>query len=472
MNMRLFTIMAAIGCAACGLPQLAAATQGTPPASPAALPMDMAGRLNDLLAAMTKTNDDDFYAAASLVVDAAGDEQDFLRLMTAAADAGSPAARYWLATYLLPTGEKDPAAAARAVGLMEAAAGQGYVPAMVEYACLLSAGVGCGKDQKKAMSVLMDACKQGSQRARAIYLLFTGRLEAGNLELPEIASELKKGNYYLEEILATRQTEAAEAERWLRLADSHGSALAPYALTQLQDLPGVNPQEALSLLQRAAERHHVQAMSLLGMVMMRPDLVQGGNAPSGSREEAQQGMRLLLIATALGDTSVLATMLANGEWETDTPAAGRICSLFRRNYMSGKEDGAGLGYCMATGKGCPQDVEGGLALLEESRRQGTAQWVNQALASLYFNGDGVKADLRKSIDYLGEDAAAGAIHAYAMMAALTALGNSHTPPDLRQAGFYLKMAVEAGDTQARQVYDSILHEGGWRFMPALFRERD
>lgn len=458
-----------VGGLLCGIPLLlpAEAAGEASLSSPAA--DDVASRLHGVLAAMARTNDDDFYAAASLVIDASGDERDFCRLMSEAADAGSPAACLWLARYLLPARHKDATAAQRAAGLASRAAGQGYVPAMVEYACLLKEGIGCAQDQKKAMAVLMDACRQGNRRARALYLAFTGRLGEGKEELPEVASELEKGNCFLEEMIAMQQTGPVEAERWFRRADLHGSAVAPYALSQMK-FPGVKGQEPLDCLRRAAERHHIQAMSLLGMVLLRPDLVQQGNNRWQVGEDAREGLRLLLIATALGDGSVLGNMLAGGELESDAPIAERVCALFRRNHLCGQDaDTPSLGYCMVVGKGCPQDVEGGLELLEEGRRKGAAQWVSQAMASLYFNGDGVKADMRRAIDFLGEDAAAGAVHAYAMMAALTALGNADAPPDMRTARFYLKMAEDAGDGEAQQVYDSILKAGGWRFMPALFK---
>lgn len=448
------------------LPSAAAEVQGGRPSSQAEV--QVVNRLHSVLTAMSRSNHDDFYEAASLVIDASGDERDFWRLMSEAAEAGSPAACLWLARHLLPTRHKDATAAQRAAGLASRAADQGYVPAMVEYACLLKEGIGCAQDQKKAMAMLMDACKQGNQRARALYLAFTGRLSAGKEELPEVASELEKGNYFLEEMVAMQQTDPAEAERWLRRADLHGSAAAPFALSQMS-FPGVKGQEPLECIRRAAERHHIQAMSLLGMVMLRPELVQQESGWQ-VKEDARAGLRLLLIATALGDDSVLGSMLAEGSLESDAPIAERVYALFRRNHLCGRDaDTPGLGYCMVVGKGCPQDVEGGLKLLEEGRRKGTAQWVSQAMASLYFNGDGVKADMRKAIDCLGEDAAAGAVHAYAMMAALTALGNADAPPDLRTASFYLKMAEDAGDREAKQVYDSILKAGGWRFMPALFK---
>jgi TPR repeat protein len=106
--------------------------------------------------------------------------------------------------------------------------------------------------------------------------------------------------------------------------------------------------------------------------------------------------------------------------------------------------------------------------MEDARAKG-AKWVNQAFASMYFNGDGVKADMRKAIDALSEDYLNGSRHAYAMMAALTAIGNASAKPDPSSARVYLDMAIQSGDRDARMYYDMFLKEGKWRFMEELTR---
>lgn len=123
---------------------------------------------------------------------------------------------------------------------------------------------------------------------------------------------------------------------------------------------------------------------------------------------------------------------------------------------------------MVLGAGCRQDAEAGVALMEQARDKG-AQWVNQALASMYFNGDGVKADMRKAMDALSEDYLNGSRHAYAMMAALTAIGNESARPNPSTARVYLNMAIQNGDMEAQAYYDAFVKEGKWRFLEELAR---
>ena len=98
-----------------------------------------------------------------------------------------------------------------------------------------------------------------------------------------------------------------------------------------------------------------------------------------------------------------------------------------------------------------------------------AKWVYQAMASMYFNGDGVKPDMRKAIDAFAEDHLNGARHSYAMMAVITALGNASAKPDARAARVYLNMARENGDMEAEGLYNIFLKDGRWRFLEELLQ---
>jgi len=464
--------MFGVGCVASAHEIVRAATSGEELAAASETEPNFESRLAEILADMLKTNDDDFYAAASLVIDNGGMGSDFRNMMEAAGAAGSPVARYWLARYLLPTMETDPTAAPRAAWLLGQAADKGYVPAMIESSRLLGAGIGCEPDPKKAMALLMEACKQGSQRARAVYLASSGRIDGGKFDAPEMASELKKGNFYLEELIAMKQKDPAEAERWLRQADGHGSPFAPFALSQLEQ-ETVSEQEAWVCVQRAAERHGVEAMGLLGTVLMRSELVNAESRQLEVKEDRKTGLRLLNVAAALGDhlaSCALAAHLAENGIEDGDGNAETAYAFARYAAACGNAPYAEVieAYCMATGAGTKQEAEKGLAMLQKAREAGNALAL-QPLASLYFNGDGVKADMRKAIDALGEDAAAGSLHAYAIMAAITALGNETAAPDPRAAKAYLRMANDYGDMEARRIYEGIIKAKGWRAMPGLFK---
>lgn len=427
------------------------------------------GELKCILQKMGETHSDDFYEAAACVLGASGDELAFVRAMQEQADKGSSVALYWLGMRKLRMIEEGDAALSQARQMLLKAAESGYAPAQIDAAWLSYIGIGGEKDEKKAMELLMAACKQGDYRARAVYLALTGRLASGNYELPEIASELRKGNYYLEELIARGQENPTEVEHWLRLADGHGSAYAPYVLTQLP--LELTKEESWECLKRSAERHHTEAIALLGNLYVRAGQLNMGEGDLQIAEDARKGLKMMSLAAALGDpvaSQRCALFYAQGEGSGDG-SANRICELFRYASLCGDPDGmAGLGYCMVAGKGCPQDVEAGLELMEKGRLKGSV-WVNQAMASLYFNGHGVKADLRKALDLLIEDASSGSIHAYTLMAALTALGNESAKPDPRTAGIYMEMAQQRGEQDCQVLYDAIVTSRNWQFMPILFK---
>ena len=420
-------------------------------------------RLNAILQSMVKKNSEDFYEAAAAVYDStAGDESVFFTLMQKAAQKGNPAAQLWLARFYAMQAPGDASAATKALRLMEQAAAKKYVPAMVEYAGSSHVQNTTEAQQKRALAVLMDACKLGSAKARALYLMLTGRMSSGGLTQPEIASELKKKNYYLEEMVAAMQPDSQSGMVWMVRASEHGSAFAPFALCQV-----VSPEEADGYMKLAVERHLPAALGHVGTRMVLTETVK----VDGMDEKAhKEGLRMLSLSAMMCTPSslqMLAYFYANGQG--GAVSKERIYELFRLAHAAGEPDGtAGMGYCMVLGAGCRQDAEAGVALMEQARDKG-AQWVNQALASMYFNGDGVKADMRKAMDALSEDYLNGSRHAYAMMAALTAIGNESARPNPSTARVYLNMAIQNGDMEAQAYYDAFVKEGKWRFLEELAR---
>lgn len=453
---RLFLLSLACAGSLCAV----AAPEKTPAA---AAEQSVQTRLATILQDMVKKNSDDFYDAAALVYDATGDVTAFIRMMSDMADKGNAAAKLWKARHCYIKAAAQRRNSAEGLKLLEGAVASRYVPAMVEYAAKATLQTDDEKLAKRGMSVLMDACRQGSPKARALYLTVSGRIQNGGLTQPEIVSELKKKNFYLEEMIASLQVEQESGVVWLERAAEHGSSFAPFILSQAV----TDAAKSSQYLQLAVERHEPAALGHVGMQTTMAEMVQNGGE---SAERMAQGMRSLGIAAMLNTPAavqMLAFLYANGQG-TDIPRE-RIAELFRLAHECGEPNGtAGLGYCKVLGAGCPQDVQGGIALMEQARDKGS-NWVNQALASLYFNGDGVKADMRKAIDAFSEDHLNGNRHAYAMMAVLTALGNDSAKPDPRSARVYLNMAISGGDVQAQQLYDVFLKEGKWRFMDDLTR---
>lgn len=438
----------------------------------AGVPQTVDARLAQVLDAMVKTNDEDFYEAARVVLEGTGDETALLPMMQAAAKQGNAAAITWVCMYNIPFVSNDKAAFKRLLDKLKVAAEAKYVPAMV-----LLSQMSLAEQENEAKAWLMEACKSGNRKARALYLLQSGRLEPSKLNAPEVVSELKKGNYYLEELVAGAQTSEAEAMRWMLLAEEHGSNTAPYLLSQTEK----NPAKAARHLQLAVERHNVMAMYLYGVLLQRADSLDVSQQ-LGLKPNAQEAYKNLAIAAMLSSpeaASAIAMAYANGELKDAPPE--RIYRLFEYAHKCGLAEGsAGVGYCMVLGVGCKRDEEQGMSMLKVARDRG-ALWVNQALASIYFNGAGsIKPDMRKALDALSDDAASGSVYAYAIMAGIAALGNESAKPDTSAAEVYMSFAKAINprvDAQtnirvaehADKTYKAIVTSKSWCFFPKLVK---
>lgn len=81
-----------------------------------------------------------------------------------------------------------------------------------------------------------------------------------------------------------------------------------------------------------------------------------------------------------------------------------------------------------------------------------------ALATLYYNGQGVERDFRKSTEYYAHAAEAGILPAQvsAGFAYANAMG---VPEDFDKAAYYLKMAVKQGEPAAKVTLAEIYAKG-------------
>lgn len=81
-----------------------------------------------------------------------------------------------------------------------------------------------------------------------------------------------------------------------------------------------------------------------------------------------------------------------------------------------------------------------------------------ALGTLYYNGQGVTRDFKKSTEYYGRAAEAGILPAQvsAGFAYANAMG---VPEDFDKAAYYLKMAVEQGEPAAKVTLAEIYAKG-------------
>ncbi|MBQ3142997.1 MAG: sel1 repeat family protein [Akkermansia sp.] len=410
------------------------------------------------LTQVLQSQSEDLYSVAVAVLQSGGTEADFFRLMNQACDAANPVAQKWKAQLLLQSVAAAQADlltspdAMRARELMKAAAEAGYVPAQVEMARYAGIGVGAAASESEGLRYLMQACRSGSSRARAAYLLLSGRLNTGKFDAPEIASELGKNNYHLEEVIASLYGDSAEALEWLEKASAHGSPSAAFMLGQskLQS----DEAAALALLKLSAERHLPEALATHGVIQM-------------SQQQGKEGLQNLQLAFMLGYTPAASTLAAQFILQAETYSPERVFELYRLgDALQDARSSVAYAYCLVTGRGCSAAQEKGVEMLRQLADDGSP-YANVALADLYFNGCGVESNMMKAVNYLGEADAAGVPNAYVLMAVLTQLGNAAAAPDSRRAELYLKMAAERGEQNPQQLFDAMIQQKEWHFLPSV-----
>lgn len=465
MRMGIFLLMSAMAAASVVGAQEPVAASAAPSAS--AVASAVSPEVAELLARMEKENSQDFYAVMeALLAEMPLDKVP--EAMQKAAEAGSPAAVWWLSrwdmTRLASIGadrQTHPLAVQHRAAMQKAAL-TGYLPARLEYMRMVGGGVGAAADEKRAMGLLMDICATGDARARAEYLLLSGRLEkADALDAPEITSELKKKNAYLEELIGTLYGREPQAQQWLQEATEHGSAEAPRLLAAFF-AESLGEQRFQELMQLAAERHSPSAVAFQGIIRT---VLRDGSLNT----EDEKARRLLEIALLLGAAEGVAPLSMHYIGHPEQYFPDRLLALSRIGMEMGNEVAAvNYAYCMACGYGCKAAPERAIALLEGLAEAGVGA-AHVALASVFYNGRQGKADLRRAVDELGQGASLGMSHMYSTMAALTAMGNAVTKPDAGRAAALLKMAKEQeGELEAQTAYDSIMEAKTWGyFSPTL-----
>ena len=419
-----------------------------------------------------KAQSDNLGPVVTAVLDATGgDEQAYLRLMREAADAGHPVALYWVAGQALRQLQfqrmDSPQApeAARLRAAVEQAASAGYVPAIVEMAHLCGNGIGGERDEKAAMQHLMKACTMGNQRARSVYLLFSGRLEKEGAEDAAVASELKKNNYYVEELLASivAPTDEAKSREWTTRAAEHGSPsaagnLALYYMLQKQYDKGYD------FLKMAVERNHPASLARLASMSL-PDATLPPELRELIKPDTEAAIRLFQRSMLLGYSDAIIPLAGELHKQPEKYSAERVFELYRLAADAGDpRGGVAYGYCLTVGRGCKADGEQGVRILNQLVDAGVS-FANMALADLYFNGSGVEPDLTKALSCLSAASAAGVPQCYTLMAVIAQLGNASRASDPFRAKTYLRMAAERGERNPQEAFDTMVQSGGWKFIP-------
>lgn len=431
--------------------------------APAPTSADLTAALSAELDRMLRENDEDFYNVAVLLTKSTGNWISMDGVLAAAAEKGEPVSQYWTAKRELDKRELKGDVSlpgpdfAKALKLLRASASRGYLPACVACANLIGSGIGCEANREEALRFLQEACKKGSARARAVYMMVSGRIEAGKFDTPEMKYELDRGNFYLEELVADYYAEQQDREKcveWLKRASRNGSASAAFRLAVLYSAEesGDLSEDPAPYLKLATERHWPEALCMSGKV-------------AAGQGDAVRTVDLLSAAAQLGSGDacrVLAEICGESGGTGITPEL--ITGLMQRSFELGDLNGtAGYAYCRVLSSESPEEAAKWLALLEQSADSMSVS-AYKALASLRFNGaPGVAPDMRRAVYYLGEARSLGYVQADALIAALAALGCEGTPPDPSRAEAYLKMAVEALPI-SQQWYDQLIQEKGWIFL--------
>lgn len=424
------------------------------------------------LEAVKKAQSENLGPVVTAVLDATGgDEQAYLRLMRKASDAGHPVALVWSASQTLRqlyAGRADlvNAPAAKNVrAAMEQAAGTGYVPAVVEMAHLSGSGIGAESNEKEGMKHLMKACTAGSQRARAAYLLLSGRLEKEGAEGAAVASELKKKNFYVEEMLASlsARTDMEKSLGWLTKAAEHGSpsAACTLALHYFQQKQFAKGYELLKL---AVEREYPEALAQLASMSL-PDATLPPELRELIKPDTEAAIRLFQRSMLLGYSDAIIPLAGELHKQPEKYSAERVFELYRLAADAGDpRGGVAYGYCLTVGRGCKADGEQGVRILNQLVDAGVP-FANMALADLYFNGSGVEPNLTKALSCLSAASAAGVPQCYTLMAVIAQLGNASRASDPFRAKTYLRMATERGERNPQEAFDTMVQSGGWNFIP-------
>lgn len=432
-------------------------------APPAAAEQPATPTVAEALQQVEQQNSEDFYPVVTALL-ATQTAADMPAAMQQAAEQGSAAALYWVSRRAVDKLSVEGAdlvndpRAKTAWEQMKTAAEKGYLPAKVELSRYAGSGIGRAADENEGTQLLMDACKAGSVRARAAYLLVSGRLDkAENWTAPEVVSELKKNNFYLEEILASLCGDEKLSLSWLKSAAEHGSANAPFLLSQMY-APELSQEDFKNYLLMAANRHLPDALAALGIA----EALGNGQLVPLSKE---QSIRHLEESYALGSMAGVVALAMQYHADAEHYKPERVFDLFRTATELGEVNAAvSYAYCLAAGYGCTAEPARGAAMLKQLADAGMA-YAHVALASLYFNGQGgLEADLHQAVIELVSAGSQGIPGTYTIAAALTAMGNSKTKPDERRAASYLKMAEEQGGTTARAEYEAILAAKAWNFM--------
>lgn len=397
---------------------------------------------------------------------ATNDEFAALEWMERAAKEGDPVALDYISEPWIrqaPANLLQSDEAKQAAANMKKAADLQFEPAMVHYSICLRNGIGVNQNEAEANRLLMAACKSGNIDTRFSWLMSTGRLKGFEAkDLPEVQSEIKRGNHHILYWLSAYAPDSATQLQWLLDAAKLNNNAALYTLSGL--FSKEKPKESYELLTTAAKLHHPPALFALGYYLLDPPpaLVEAVQM----QKDEKSALFMLRLAALLGSDAAT-TVLANAYYDGKYGLPSDHGKAFR-HYIRGYETlrsipcAASAGYMLLCGDGVKQDVAKGTNLLNTAANRGYP-YACVLLAYAQYEGIGTKPNANKALDYLSDATIFKTPYpeAYVFMAYITAKGGEGLKPDPKGAERYIRSAsLDMGD-RAQQLYDELMKQGKW-----------
>lgn len=416
-----------------------------------------------------RSNALDFCPAATVVLDATGDELAMRDWMDRAAREGQVAAMQYVGNLSLRNVAEDQLQSSvvkKAFGMVEKSAAAGFAPAQINKYMCMNLGMGTPKDAEGARKFMAECCKNGDFIPRYKWLEISGRLNTyQDKERPEVKSEIDRGNYHVLYVLARRAENPDQQRELLTQAARLGSSESLLMLSMLSARE--HPRESFVLLKEAARQHNAEAMFTLGSALADPDPSNASIREAGIQKNETEGVRLIKTASMMGDTAAhywLANSYYDGAFGQPRDE-NRAYRHFEEGYLSGNVACASAtAFMMIRGVGCQPNVEEGLALLQRSANVGYPYAVI-LMANVQYNGIGVPADGRAAAAKLREVGALNSPAAYVYLAYILTKGGNNLPADPDSARHYLRLAKSAMGDKAQQMFDALTEKGAWDARP-------
>lgn len=390
------------------------------------------------------------------ILNATNDEFCVDSWMQRAADEGNPVAQLYMgkkALIAIPKKDLESQQVRQAVILIKKAAEQQYAPAMLEYSTCLKEGIGFRANADAANKELMAACTGGDYRARFQWLLNSGRLEKfENIKLPEVKSELERGNHYILHHMALMAPNDELMIQTLETAAKMGSDAAHYECHLLQEQQNIT--KSYNHLTTAVRLHNPHAIHAMARYFLTPPMALELNV--GSIRNPKDGILFLKIAALLGVAEAradLAEIYATAQHGIPQDWQKAYRHTAAGAHLSGEPKlVSAQGFMQLSGTGTTQNTEEGLGRLQLAAKAGYAH-AKELLAYAHFRGIGTEQKSSQAIYYL-EDAATGKDpFAFIYLALMYDEGAPDLPQDPQKVAYYLGHAEQVLPGKSKALFD-------------------